>query len=75
MNKNQVQPGDVVKHFKGNTYKVIDIGVDTETLDKVVIYKREDGTGPVWVRPLQMFNEIVEDGLPIFRIVRKTASK
>lgn len=55
-----LKPGDVVKHFKGNLYKIIDFGVDTETEKEVVIYKRVDGTGPIWVRPREMFESKVD---------------
>lgn len=51
---------DIVRHFKGDLYKIIDIGIDTETEKEVVIYKREDNTGNVWVRPLDMFNSKVD---------------
>ena len=52
--------GDLVKHFKGNLYRIIEIGKHTETEEAMVIYKREDGTGDVWVRPLEMFNSPVD---------------
>ena len=51
---------DLVRHFKGDKYRVISLGVDTETEKDVVIYKREDGTGNIWVRPLEMFNSKVD---------------
>ena len=51
---------DLVKHFKGNIYMIIGLGVDTETEQEVVIYKRADGTGNVWVRPRAMFESEVD---------------
>ena len=50
------------KHYKGNTYQVIDTAVHSETLEKMVIYKSEYDSpdfkkGTVWVRPLSMFQE------------------
>lgn len=51
---------DIVKHFKGDKYRIIGIGVDTESNKEVVIYKREDNTGNIWVRPLDMFNSKVD---------------
>ena len=51
---------DLVKHFKGDRYRIISLGVDTETEKEVVIYKKEDGTGNIWVRPLDMFNSKVD---------------
>lgn len=63
MENNVIKIGGIYKHFKGNYYIVLDLGVDTETLKKVVIYKqvdnnREDNSNinnTVWVRPLDMF--------------------
>lgn len=51
---------DRVRHFEGNKYLIIGIGVDTETESEVIIYKRVDGTGPVWVRPRTMFEGKVD---------------
>lgn len=51
------------RHYKGNNYAVFAIGKHTETLEKMVIYKRFncDQYG-VWVRPLDMFlEEIIID--------------
>lgn len=46
------------KHFKGNVYDVLHIGINSETLEKVVVYKSITD-GVVWVRPLNMFEEEV----------------
>lgn len=64
------------RHYKGNTYEVIAIGRDTETLEEVVVYKGEYidpefGERPIWVRPLLMFEEKIEaDGELIDRFTR-----
>lgn len=54
---------DVVKHFKGNLYIIVDIAKEAtnsgELHDKVV-YKRLDGTGGLWVRDLDEFNSEVD---------------
>lgn len=54
----QVQIGRVYRHFKGNYYFVENIGYDSETKERMVIYKplyeREDGR-TIWVRPESMF--------------------
>lgn len=55
--------GDVVKHFKGNKYIIIGIGVEATNDDEQkqkVIYKRLDGTGNVWIRDLDEFNSEVD---------------
>lgn len=54
----QVQIGRVYRHFKGNYYFVENVGYDSETQERMVIYKplyeREDGKS-IWVRPESMF--------------------
>ena len=48
------------RHFKGNEYKVIGVAKDSETLEPMVIYIPLYGEGGYWVRPLDMFTEIIE---------------
>ena len=56
----EIQIGKVYRHFKGNYYFVENIGYDSETQERMVIYKplynREDGKS-IWVRPESMFLE------------------
>jgi hypothetical protein len=52
--------GKIYKHFKGNLYKVIGFAKHSETLEDMVIYQPLK-TGDNWVRPLSMWNEIVDD--------------
>lgn len=56
----EIQIGKVYRHFKGNYYFVENIGYNSETQEKMVIYKplynREDGKS-IWVRPESMFLE------------------
>ena len=49
------------KHFKGNEYEVLYIATDSETLEKTVVYRALYGDSGIWVRPLSMWNEYVED--------------
>ena len=55
-----VEIGRVYRHFKGNYYFVENIAYDSETMERMVVYKplyqREDGRG-IWVRPEKMFLE------------------
>ncbi len=57
---NQVEIGRVYRHFKGNYYFVENIAYDSETQERMVVYKplypREDGR-LIWVRPEKMFLE------------------
>lgn len=55
----QVKPGKY-RHFKGGEYEVIGIGSHSETLEPMVIYRALYGKKGLWVRPLSMWNEIVD---------------
>lgn len=60
----EVQVGKVYRHFKGNYYFILDIAYDSETQERIVVYKplykREDNHY-LWVRPEKMFlSEIPE---------------
>ncbi len=48
------------RHFKGGEYEVVCLAKDSETLETMVVYRALYGEGGVWVRPLTMWNEIVE---------------
>ena len=45
----------VYKHFKGKLYLVEDVAFDSETEEKMVVYRALYGDGKLWVRPLSMF--------------------
>lgn len=48
------QPRDTVQHFKGGFYKIIAIGTNTETEEKMVVYQSLKDKR-VWIRPYEMF--------------------
>ena len=52
--------GRTYRHFKGNLYKVVGFAKHSETLEDMVIYSPLK-TGDTWVRPLSMWNEVVDD--------------
>ena len=60
----EVQIGRVYRHFKGNYYFVENIAFDSETKERMVVYKplyeREDGRS-IWVRPEKMFLEEIPE--------------
>lgn len=63
-----VKIGGLYQHYKGNMYKVLEIAKHSETLENMVVYKAMYGEGVVWIRPLSMFEEIIEkDGKMIER--------
>lgn len=55
----QVQIGKVYRHFKGNYYFIEDIALDSETKERMVIYKPlyERKDSKIWVRREKMFLE------------------
>lgn len=48
------KPGDIVQHFKGGFYKIVAIGTNTETEEKMVVYQSLKDQR-VWIRPYDMF--------------------
>ena len=50
-----MQPGDIVRHFKGNFYEILCFARDSETQDEVVVNRALYGERGVWVRPKEMF--------------------
>ncbi len=66
-----IKPGRY-RHFKGNEYDVVGVAKDSETLQTVVVYRALYGEQGLWVRPLEMFAELIErDGktIPRFQYV------
>lgn len=58
-----VKIGKVYQHFKGNYYFVENVGLHSETKERMVIYKplydRQDSQ--IWVRPEKMFLEEISE--------------
>ncbi len=48
------------RHFKGKEYRVIGIASHSETLEPMVVYQALYGEKGLWVRPANMWNEIVD---------------
>ena len=62
----------IYEHYKGNRYELLYIANHSETLEKMVVYKALYGEGEIWVRPISMWDEIVEiNGIkvPRFKLV------
>ena len=55
----QVQIGKIYRHFKENYYFIEDIALDSETQERIVIYKPlyERKDSKIWVRREKMFLE------------------
>lgn len=48
------------RHYKGNEYQVLDLAFHSETEEELVLYRPLYGEQALWVRPLDMFEEMVE---------------
>ena len=56
------------RHFKGKEYEVIGVARHSETEEELVVYRALYGDFGLWVRPLSMWNELVErDGKALRR--------
>ena len=61
-------PHGVYRHYKGNKYEVIGLAKHSETLENMVVYKALYGDGGTWVRPLSMWDNLIEvDGKTVKR--------
>lgn len=67
-----IRPGRY-RHYKGNDYEVIGVARESETGHEVVVYRALYGERGLWVRPLEMFTEIIErDGQKVQRFAYLT---
>ena len=59
----QVKTNRIYQHFKGNFYYVVDVALDSETKERMVVYKplypRNDSE--FWVRREKMFLEEIPE--------------
>ena len=57
----EAKEGEVYRHFKGPFYYVICVGLDSETQERLVVYKHLDSSGKICVRPENMFLEEIPE--------------
>ncbi len=55
----EVEVGKVYKHYKGDLYLVESIAFNSETEEKMVIYRALYGENKLWCRPYSMFVDVV----------------
>ena len=64
-------PG-LYRHFKGGEYELLSVARHSETEELLAVYKSVADRDTIWVRPLEMFTELVEHEdakLPRFALV------
>ena len=71
-------PTGLYRHYKGTHYKVIGVAKHSETNENMVVYRALYGSFGLWVRPLNMFIESVEQEgkhVPRFELVKEQSSE
>ncbi|MDR2934212.1 MAG: DUF1653 domain-containing protein [Rickettsiales bacterium] len=68
-----IKIGATYKHYKGNLYKVVALAKHSETMEDMVVYQSlyvgDFPLGQTWVRPVKMWNEII-DGVQRFQEIK-----
>ena len=63
------QPG-IYRHYKGNEYHLLEVATHSETEELMAVYRPLYGDQALWVRPLDMWSEQVEqDGATVSRFL------
>ena len=59
---NQVKIGKIYRHFKGNYYFIQDVALDSETKERIVVYRPiyDRNDSQIWVRREKMFLEEID---------------
>ena len=52
--------GKIYKHYKGNIYRIIAIGKNSENLEEMIVYESTKD-GQIWIRPKSMWNETIDN--------------
>lgn len=55
-----IEIGATYRHYKGNLYKIIAFAKHSETCEDMIVYQSIKN-GDTWVRPLSMWNDIVDE--------------
>lgn len=53
----------IYRHYKGDYYLVEDIAYNSETMEKMVVYRSLYDDNKLWVRPYDMFLEKVDSAV------------
>lgn len=63
----------IYRHYKGALYELLETATHSETGERLAVYRALYGDYGVWVRPLEMFAESVEQNgrpTPRFDLVK-----
>lgn len=74
----EIKEGTIYQHFKGNTYKILCIALNTETNEQMVIYQDVANKEKIFARPYDMFiSKVDHDKYPdvkqLYRFEEKTS--
>lgn len=56
----KIEVGKTYKHYKGNIYKIIALGKNSENLEEMVVYQSVKNN-QIWIRPASMWNEVINN--------------
>ncbi len=56
----EIQVGKTYKHYKGNIYKIIAVGKNSENLEEMIVYQSVNNH-QIWIRPASMWNETINN--------------
>ena len=56
---NELKVGGIYRHYKGNYYQALGVCFHSETTEKMVLYQALYGEKALWVRPYDMFFDVV----------------
>nr|WP_316626208.1 DUF1653 domain-containing protein [uncultured Ruminococcus sp.] len=67
----EIEIGAKYRHYKGHEYEVLHFAFNTETKEKMVVYRSLSKPEEIWVRPYNMFRETIwKDGRQLKRFER-----
>ncbi|MCW8998911.1 MAG: DUF1653 domain-containing protein, partial [Kangiellaceae bacterium] len=70
LDQRTIEPGKY-RHYKGPEYEVIDTVLHSETEELLVLYRPLYGEARMWVRPYEMFVELIDiDGKQVPRFAK-----
>ena len=67
----EIEVGEIWRHYKGGRYIIIGLGVHTETEETMVIYSPVDDRNKVWIRPISMWFNVIDKENNIIRFKRE----